>query len=111
MLLGRIKFRTAQAADLTPTVTAPAITAGTDSAFLGLTPLADPVKSGVGRLVIFDQYDNNKVVVDHLEFTCDVSVDSAAEVDGTGYAEITLNVDVTGAPGTAFVRNANQNAG
>lgn len=111
LLLGRIRFRTAQTSDLTPTVTAPVITADTNNAFLGLTPLADPVKSGMGRLVCYDQNDNNKVVYDHLEFSCDVSVSSVAEVDGTGFAELTINVDVTSIPGTIFVRNENDNAG
>jgi hypothetical protein len=111
LLMGRIRFRTAQAADLTPTITAPAITADTPGSFLGLTPLADPVKSGFGRLICYDQHDANKVVFEHIEFSCDVAVESVAEVDGTGFTELTINVDVTQTPGTIFVRNDNDNAG
>lgn len=111
LLLGRIRFKTAQIADLTPTITAPAITADTAGAFLGLTPLADPVKSGFGRLVCYDQHDANKVVFEHIEFSCDVAVESVAEVDGTGFTEMTINVDVTNIPGSIFVRNDNDNPG
>jgi hypothetical protein len=111
LLLGRIRFKTAQAADLTPTITAPAITADTAASFLGLIPLADPVKSGYGRLVLYDQDDDNKVILDHQEFSCDVSVESVSEVDGTGFTDMTINVDVTDTPGVMFVRNDNDNAG
>lgn len=111
LLMGRVRFRTAQSTDLTPTITAPAITADTPGSFLGLTPLADPVKSGFGRLICYDQHDANKVVFEHIEFSCDVAVESVAEVDGTGFTELTINVDVTATPGTIFVRNDNDNAG
>jgi hypothetical protein len=109
--MGRVKFLTAQAADLTPTITAPAITAGQDNAFLGLQPLQAPVQSGYGKLICFDQYNPNTVVLEHEDFSCDVSIDSASEINGTGFTDITLTVTVTSDVGTVLVRNANQSAG
>lgn len=109
--LGRIRFLTAQAADLTPTITAPAIVTGSAGSFLGLTPLADPIKQGFGRLYIYDQDDTNKLVLAHLDFSCEVTMDSANEIDGTAFTDLTLNVQVTDTVGVVFIRDANQNAG
>lgn len=109
--LGRIRFLTAQAADLTPTITAPAIVAGSASSFLGLTPLQDPVKQGYGRLYIYDQNDNNKLVMTHLDFKCELTMDSANEIDGTGFTDMTLDAKVGDDVGVVFIRDENDNAG
>lgn len=109
--MGRVKFLTAQAADLVPTITAPAIVAGTDDAFLGLLPLQAPVQSGYGKLICFDQYNPNTVVLEHENFSCDLSIDSASEVGGTGFTDLTLTVTITSDVGVVLVRNANQSAG
>jgi hypothetical protein len=109
--LGRVMFLTAQAADLTPVITAPAIVAGAAGSFLGITPLQDPVKRGYGKLIIFDQLDSNKVVMVHENFECEVTVDSASEIDGTGFTDMTLDVAILSDVGTILVRDENQNAG
>jgi len=109
--LARIQFLTAQAASLTPTITCPAITAGAEGSFFGLIPGKSPVKSGYGNVIIFDQHDLNKVVLQHENFSCDVSIDSAAEVDGSKFTDITMDVQVTGDVGKLLVRQANQNVG
>lgn len=108
-LLGRVRFLVSQVASRVPVVTAPAITAGTASAFLGITPLTDIVRAGFGRLTIYDQNDGNKVVIDHVDFSCDLSAESAGELNGTAITELTFNVDTTNELGTLFVRNANNN--
>lgn len=109
--LGRIRFLTAQAADLTPTITAPAIVAGSAGSFLGLTPLQDPVKQGYGRLYIYDQDDENKLVMAHLDFKCELTMDSANEIDGTGFTDLTLDAKIGDDVGVVFVREGNENAG
>lgn len=109
--LGRVRFLTAQAADLTPTITCTVITAGTDAAFLGLTPMADPVKAGFGRIYVYDQDDDNNLVWSHMDFSCEITQESGAEIDGTSVAEITLDVKVTDTVGTIYLRDANENAG
>lgn len=111
LILARVMFRTAQAADLTPVITAPAIVAGDAKSFLGLRPLQDPVKQGYGKLVIYDQHDPNKVVMEHENFSCEVTVDSASEVDGTGFTDMTLDVVIGSDVGTILVREPNENAG
>jgi hypothetical protein len=109
--LGRIRFLTAQAADLTPTITAPAIVSGSSGSFLGMTPLQDPVKQGYGRLYVYDQDDNNKLVLTHLDFSCEVTMDSANEIDGTAFTDLTLDIKITNDVGIVYLRDANQNAG
>lgn len=109
--LGRIRFLTPQAADLTPTITAPAIVAGAAASFLGMTPLADPVKQGYGRIFLYDQNDANKLVLAHVDFSCEVSVDSASEIDGTSFTDMTMDVKLGAELGTVFLRDENDNAG
>ena len=111
LLAGRIKFLTAQAADLVPTITAPAITAASDWSFLGMVPLSKVKKVGFGRLMIFDQETPNKLVLRHEGFSCEITLDSAGDVDGTKFSDMTLNVLVTDIPGTVLYREANKNAG
>ena len=109
--LARVKFLTTQAADLVPTITCPALAVTDEGAFFGLTPGQSPVKSGYGNLVLFDQHNPNKVVLQHENFSCDVSIDSASAIDGTGFTEISMEVLVTGDLGRVLVREANQNVG
>lgn len=109
--LGRIRFLTAQAVSRVPTLTVPAIVAGAAGSFLGLTPMADPVKQGYGRLVIFDQDDDNKVVLQHIDFSCEVTMDSANEIDGTAFTDLTLDVKIGADVGKILLRDANDNAG
>lgn len=111
LLLARVKFTTNQSANLTPIVTAPAIVADDPDAMFGYTPLGDPVKSGYGRLVLYDQDDTNKVVLDHREFSCDISIESTSEVDGQGFTDMTINVDVTDDVGLLWIREGNENDG
>jgi hypothetical protein len=111
LLLARVKFLTAQAADLTPTITCAAIVAGDAFNYAGITPMASPKKTGFGKLVIFDQESANKAVLIHEGFSCEVTLDSSSEVDGQKFSEITLDVLVTDTVGTVLLRDSNDNAG
>lgn len=111
LLMGRVRFLTAQAADLTPVITCAAILSTDEEGFRTLTPMAAPLKSGWGKLTCYDQNDANKVVLNHEDFSCDVSLDAASEVNGTDYTDMTLSVVVTDTVGTIYARNQNQNAG
>ncbi len=110
LLNGRIKFLTAQAADLVPVITCPAIAAGDNASFFGLIPMGNPTKRGYGRLTCYDQNQPTKVVFQHYNFSCDITLDTTAEIDGTKWNEITLDVLVTQDVGTFWVRQENQNA-
>ena len=104
--LGRIRFLTEQDASLTPTITAAAIAAGATTAMARLKPMQSPVKSGFGRLIVFDKNTANNVVMDHRDFSCDIVVDSGpGSQDGTAEAAIVLLVTVTFAEGELLVRN------
>jgi len=104
--LGRIRFITEQAAELTPTITAAAITAADTTSMARIKPMTTPVRSGIGRLVVFDKNASNNVVLDHRDFSCDIVVDSGpGSQDGTGEAAIVILVTVTFEAGELLVRN------
>jgi hypothetical protein len=109
LLQSAVRFLTAQAATVVPILTCSAIAAGDEGYRYGLIPGINPTQSGYGKLVVFDQYALNKVVMDHDAFSCDLSIDSTSEVDGTGFTDMTMTILVTTDPGTLFVRQANQN--
>lgn len=111
LLCGRVKFLTAQAADLTPTITAAAITAASNWSFLGMVPLAKVKKVGFGRLMIFDQESPNKLALRHEGFSCEITLDSAGDVDGQKFSDLTLSVLVTDTVGTLLYREDNKNQG
>lgn len=111
LLNGRIKFLTAQATNRTPVITCPAIAAGDDASFFGLVPMANPTKRGYGRLTVYDQNQPTKVVLQHYNFSCDITLDATSEIDGTKWNDNTIDVLVTSDVGTLYVRNANQNSG
>lgn len=111
LTLGRVRFLTAQAADLTPTITCAAITSGSATGFENFTPLLEAVKTGYGRVVMFDTQSGETVVYDHYGFNCDVAVDSVSDIDGEKFTEITLTVTVKDVVGVVQIRNGNVNAG
>lgn len=105
--LSRIRFIATQTGTVSITLTYPAIAAGDNLSFLPLTPLADIVKEGYGRLVIYDQEDSNRVVLDHAEFKCSITAEGLDEVTGTSWAAFTLNVEIPKtAPGIMRCRGA-----
>lgn len=106
-LLGRVRFLTQRTATVTPTITAPAITSADDDYFEGLKPMDNLTRTGFGRLVCYDQNDKNKVAWDYVDFSCEVSIESAGEIDGQNPTEGTLKVVVTDTVGNLLVRKAN----
>ena len=73
--------------------------------------MAQPVKSGFGRVVFYDTESGDTVVICHSDFSCDVSVDSVSDIDGESFVEVTLTVSVTETEGTYVVRNLNRSSG
>lgn len=105
LILGRIQFLATMSITVNVAVTAPEIDAGDDLSFLSLTPLQNLTRTGYGRVICFDQSDPNAVVYDHADFKCEVSVESAGEINGTSWSEIQIRVSVDGqVPGTVYVR-------
>lgn len=99
---GRVRFLTAQSSNLSGTVSAPAVTAGGNSAFQALTPLQTYRRTGIGRLMLFDDAHPNVLVYDHHDFGCEVLVDSMDEMDGKKFGVMTLKVKVTSPVGTVY---------
>ncbi len=108
-LTGRIMFLTAQTANLTPVVTAPAITAGSTAAFYGIKPGTTVKLNGVGRLFLFDQDDQNTVFADYQDFTCQITLDSASAFSATSFADLTFTVLVTDTVGNWQSRTSTNN--
>lgn len=108
-LLGRVRFLVTQTATRTPTITCSAITAGSVDSYIPLTPFGDVIKQGFGRLVCYDQNDNNVIVYSHEDFSCEVTLDSSSEMGGTGIGELALKVVVTDTVGLVYVRQENDN--
>lgn len=111
LVLGRVRWLTANSAATTPIITCAAIAASSSTGFTEWTPMAEPVKSGYGRVVFYDTETGETVVIDHSDFSCDVSVDSVSDIDGESFVEVTLTVSVTQDEGTYVVRNLNRSSG
>lgn len=109
LLLGRVRFLINQTTTLNGTVTAPALATGTNGAMQTIVPLNNILLNGFGRLVIFDQNNKGKVVLDHTDFSCQLTAEASGEQDGTGFGEITITVTITSEAGTVYLRNPNQN--
>lgn len=106
LVLGRVRFLTAQSSSRTPVLTGAAISTTSNAHMKKLVPMGRPVRSGYGRLIVFDKYSANNVVLDHQDFTCDITIESGPGAqDGTSEAAIVLVVTVTSEEGTVFVRN------
>lgn len=111
LVLARVRWLTANSSATTPLITCSAITASAAQGFTEWTPMGEPVKSGYGRVVFYDTELNDTVVIDHSDFSCDVSVDSVSDIDGESFVEVTLTVSVTQDEGTYVVRNVNRSSG
>ena len=102
--LGLIRFLTAQSADLTPVITAPAVTAGSTASLQGITPLAETVQRGYGELALFNDNHPNALVLHHVGFACDVYFESMDDITGEEVSKLTLTVEVTTPVGTIYVK-------
>jgi hypothetical protein len=105
---GRIRFLTVQAASRTPTITTTAITADpSNSAMTVLNPMQVPIRRGFGRLIITDTDANNNVVIDHVDFNCEIIMEGSGlnSQDGKSGAEVSIKVTVQDVTGTMYVRS------
>lgn len=103
-ILGQVKFLTTQTTTQTPTITAPAITAGATFSRGQITPGQVGEERGFGRLVCFDEDATDAIVFDHQGFSCDVMVDAASDVKTDDYSDFKIAVAVTVTKGTIFTR-------
>lgn len=105
LLLGRIRFLTAQTASLVPVVTSAVITTGSVNSMLGITPLDTITHRGLGRLTLYDQNDDTHIVLDHRDFVCEISLENVGEINGENWTELQIRVTISAEdPGTVYLR-------
>lgn len=105
--LGRIRFLVGQSVSRTPVITAPAITSSSDEFLEGIIPLQNITRSGFGRMIAYDQDENSSLVLDHADFSCELTVNGNVTVDGQSISEVVVNVEVTDTVGTLYYRGGN----
>ena len=105
--LGRVRFLVTQSAARVPVITCAAITAADAGYFAGLKPMQVVKKTGFGRITCYDQNTANPVVWDYVDFSCDVTCESASNIDGKKEGEISVKVAVTDTVGNFLLRRLN----
>ncbi len=106
-LLGQIRLATSHTTTITPTITAPAIDTTDDEFLNSIIPLGETRYTGYGRLVIYDDnVDDRIVAMDHRDFKCEVIADTAGAIDGQNISELKFKINITSEePGEIFSRN------
>ncbi|MHB8520727.1 MAG: hypothetical protein ACYDH9_08205 [Limisphaerales bacterium] len=99
---GRIRFLTTQTSPAAPQITASAVVAGDAANLSAMVPFSTYVRNGIGRLMLFDDTNPNKLVYDHTDFGCQISLKQGSTVDGKKFGEIDLDVRVTSPKGVAY---------
>lgn len=103
--LGRVRFFAAQTAALTPTLTGAAIDPAGPKGFGVITPMQAGARSGMGRLVIYQESDRNNIFLTHDDFTCDLTVDGSPDLKSDDWSDYSINVAITRLPGAVFHSN------
>jgi hypothetical protein len=90
---------------ITPTVTAPAIDGAHPLGLKAVKPLTRGFFKGYGRLLVWDQDEQQPLVMDHQDFSCEVSLSSPPAIAAENLAEMKLLVTITGDTGVVFHRD------
>jgi hypothetical protein len=107
LALGSVRFLTQRATNVTPIVSCPVIAVGDPNYYFGIQPMKEPIVTGYGRLILYDQDDDNIVVMDHQDFSCIVTAEKSKAIDGKKVTDFTVRVTVTLDSGNLLVRNDN----
>lgn len=99
---GRIRFAVAESTSLTPVIDAPAVSSSDTGYLKNVQVLQETIKTGYGRVMIFDDSNANKLVYDHVDFSCQVMTEGSLEFDGKKFTELTLKMTVTDEKGGVF---------
>ena len=105
-IMGRVRFLAVHTAPLAPTITAAAIVAGDVNSLNQITPMAQSLFQGIGRITIFDEDDNQQVVFEHTDFSCEVEITGTADVKNDDYSDMSMMVSITGLVGNVLVRES-----
>jgi hypothetical protein len=100
-----IKPASLPAAPVTPLVSAPAIAADSEQALHGFRPGRQASRRGYGRILVFDTRDNSGIVLDHYDFSCDVTCTAPPTFKHDTLSEMTLKINVTHDRGEGWHRD------
>lgn len=92
------------AAAVTPQITAPEIDSAHKLYARAILPLTKVERKGIGRLVTWDDDDDNPRVLDDRGFGCVLSIDGDIDVNSENFAEISLMIEKTTPKGTVYRR-------
>jgi hypothetical protein len=107
-LVGLIRFTnpaSLPAAPVTPSASCPALNSGSPLGLRALKPMTRASWSGYGRLLVFDTRDNREIIMDHEEFSCDITLSSPFNIAYDSLAEMKLLVTITHDVGTFYYRD------
>jgi hypothetical protein len=100
-----IKAATLPAANVAPTITAPAIDANHDKFMRGLRPMQNQIWRGYARLLVLDQNRKNRVVKEHNDFSFTLTVGKNFGVKHDSQSEGTIKLMVSSDEGTVLYRD------
>ena len=106
--LGSIRFLSERTGLITVKAVFPEIQAGDDLSFRQIIPLNDLVQEGYGELIIYDQDNDERIVMRHTSFACSLSCDKIGDANGTSWADLSITILVLPEnPGVIQTRNKN----
>jgi hypothetical protein len=97
--LGLIRFineATLPVEEITPVLSAPAITAEHPLGLRSVRPMTRGFWKGYARLLVWDQDPNQNLVLDHQNFSCEISLSSPPSFTHDALAELKIRVTDTG---------------
>ncbi|MCX6952992.1 MAG: hypothetical protein NTV51_12625, partial [Verrucomicrobia bacterium] len=105
---GQVRFINAgslPAANVTPTISAPAIDASHAKAMTGWAPMRNQIWRGYARLIIYDQNRLNRIVKEHNDFSFTLTMGKQFGVKHDAQSEGSIKLMVAADEGTVFQRN------
>jgi hypothetical protein len=100
-----IKAATLPVANVTPTISAPAIDATHAKAMKGLLPLRNQIWTGYARLIAYDQNRANRVVYEHNDFSFTLTMGKNFGIKHDKQSEASITLMVAADEGTILHRD------
>jgi hypothetical protein len=110
--LGQVRFITAFTADVTPTVTCPAITTVADDGFMyGVDPFLNVIQTGFASVFFFDnRLATNKCRWAHEDFSCQFIIKDVDEITNEKHTVVSATLKVTDTYGTVWAADPDKGA-
>lgn len=101
---GRVRFLTVQSTLIYLLVTAPAITLNDPGSMRLITPLTTTKRSGIGRLMLFDDKTGAQMATEHDGFGCELTMTGNADGGADTFSDFVLECLVTSPVGVVGIR-------